>query len=206
VSERSEKPLLIGLTGSVGMGKTETAKMFSGLGLPVYDADAAVRELYAEGGAAVGAIGMAFPDAVKNDAVDKQALSQIIASEKTAFQRLEEIVHPLVREMRRAFLAKVAAEGAPMAVLDIPLLFETGSEKDVDVVVVVSAPEAVQRARVFERPGMTEEKFAAISSRQIPDSEKRAKADFVIDTGKGLAHAAAQVEAIVNVLQKRLGK
>ena len=130
------------------MGKTETAKMFAGLGLPIYDADAAVRELYSEGGAAVGAIGRAFPAAVKNGAVDRQALSRIIASEDDALQRLEEIVHPLVRDMRRAFLARVTAAGAPMAVLDIPLLFETGSENDVDVVIVVSAPEDVQRARV----------------------------------------------------------
>ena len=187
------------------MGKSETAKMFAALGLPVYDADAAVRELYAKGGAAVDAIATAFPDAVKNGSVDRQALSRIIGREKTALRRLENIVHPLVRDMRRAFLNKASAEGARMAVLDIPLLFETKSENDVDVVVVVSAPEDVQRARVFARPGMTEEKFAAISARQIPDSEKRAKADFVIDTGKGLAHAAAQVGAIVEALRKRLG-
>ncbi len=186
------------------MGKSETAKMFARLGLPVYDADAAVRELYGEGGAAVGAIGKAFPGAVKNGAVDRQALSHIIASEEGALQRLEEIVHPLVRGIRRAFLDKAAAEGAPMAVLDIPLLFETGSEKNMDAVVVVTAPEDVQRARVFEREGMTEQKFAAISSRQTPDAEKRAKADFVIDTGKGFAHAEAQVAAIVNVLRERL--
>jgi dephospho-CoA kinase len=141
---------------------------------------------------------------VKDGAVDRWALSEIIAGEREALQRLEEIVHPLVRGFRRAFLEKVSADGARMAVLDIPLLFETGSEKDVDVVVVVSAPRDVQRARVFERPGMTEEKFAAISARQIPDSEKRAKADFVIDTGKGLAHAAAQVDAIVRALRERL--
>jgi dephospho-CoA kinase len=204
LAERSASPFLIGLTGSVGMGKSETAKMFARLGIPVYDADAAVRELYAVGGAAVGAIGSAFPGAVKDGAVDRWALSEIIAGEREALQRLEEIVHPLVRGFRRAFLEKVSADGARMAVLDIPLLFETGSEKDVDVVVVVSAPRDVQRARVFERPGMTEEKFAAISARQIPDSEKRAKADFVIDTGKGLAHAAAQVDAIVRALRERL--
>ena len=205
MAERSAKPFLIGLTGSVGMGKSETAKMFARLGLPVYDADAAVRDLYAEGGAAVGAIGSAFPSAVKNGVVDRQALSEIIAGEKAAFQRLEEIVHPLARDFRRVFLEKASADGAPMAVLDIPLLFETGSEKEVDVVVVVSAPQDVQRARVFERPGMTEEKFAAILARQIPDSEKRAKADFVIDTSKGLGHAVAQVEAIVRALRERLG-
>ena len=187
------------------MGKTETAKMFARLGIPVYDADAAVRELYAEGGAAVGAIGAAFPGAVKNGAVDRQALSEIIAGERGAFQRLEEIVHPLARNFRHAFLEKLSADGARMAVLDIPLLFETGSEKEVDVVAVVSAPQDIQRARVFERPGMTEKKFTAILTRQIPDSEKRAKADFVIDTGKGLAHAAAQVEVIVRALREGLG-
>lgn len=187
------------------MGKSETAKMFARLGIPAYDADAAVRELYAEGGAAVSAIATAFPSAVKNGAVDRQALSKIIAGEKAALRRLEEIVHPLVRDVRRAFLERVSADGVPMAVLDIPLLFETGSEKDVDVVVVVSAPQEAQRARVFARPGMTEEKFAAILARQVPDSEKRAKADFVIDTGKGLAHANAQVEAIVRALRERLG-
>ena len=199
------RPYLIGLTGSVGMGKSETAKMFKQAGIPVYDADAAVRELYAEGGAAVGAIGLAFPGTVKSGAVDRRALSDIVTKDKAALQRLEEIVHPLVRNIRRAFLEKTSTEGASLAVLDIPLLFEVGSEKDVDAVIVVSAPAKAQRARVMERPGMTEEKFAAILARQIPDSEKRAKADFVIDTGKGLDHAAAQVEAIVSVLKDRLG-
>ncbi len=187
------------------MGKTETAQMFARLGIPVYDADAVVRDLYAEGGAAVGAIAMAFPGAVKNGVVDRQALSEIVAGDQAAFQRLEEIVHPLVRDARRAFLEKLSADGAPMAVLDIPLLFETGGEKEFDIVVVVSAPEVMQRARVLERPGMTEEKFAAILARQIPDSEKRAKADFVIDTGKGFDHARAQVEEIIRALRERLG-
>ncbi len=199
------RPYLIGLTGSVGMGKSETAKMFKQAGIPAYDADAAVRELYAEGGAAVGAIGLAFPGAVKRGAVDRHALSDIVTRDKAALQRLEEIVHPLVRNFRHAFLEKTSTEGAAIAVLDIPLLFEVGSEKDVDAVIVVSAPQEVQRERVMQRPSMTEEKFAAILARQTPDSEKRAKADFVIDTSKGLDHAAAQVEAIISVLKDRLG-
>ena len=201
MADDRHKPLLIGLTGSVGMGKSETAKMFAKLGIPVYDADAAVRELYAEGGAAVGAIARAFPDAVKNGAVDRDTLSQIITADASLLQRLEEIVHPLVRNYREAFLEKAAREGAPMAVLDIPLLFESGSDKDVDVIVVVSAPEEVQRTRVLARPGMSEEKFEAILARQMPDAEKRAKANFVIDTSKGLDHAEAQVEAIVSALR-----
>ena len=205
MTERPNRPFLIGLTGSVGMGKSETAKMFLRLGIPVYDADEAVCELYSVGGAAVGAIGLAFPGAVKNGAVDRQALSDFVTGDKAALQRLEEIVHPLVRNIRRAFLANVSADGAVLAVLDIPLLFEVGSEKGVDAVIVVSAPPDVQRARVFERPGMTEEKFATILARQIPDAEKRAKADFVIDTSKGLDHAAAQVEAIVSVIKERMG-
>jgi dephospho-CoA kinase len=198
-------PFLVGLTGSIGMGKSETAKIFKKLGIPVYDADEAVRELYAEGGAAVGAIGLAFPGAVKDGAVDRQALSEIVTKDNAAFQRLEEIVHPLVRNFRRAFLEKASEDGAALAVLDIPLLVEGGSEKDVDAVIVVSAPQAVQRERVLQRAGMTEEKLAAILARQTPDAEKRAKADYVIDTSKGLDHAAAQVEAIVSVLKDRLG-
>lgn len=202
MADEKRKPLLIGLTGSVGMGKSETAKMFAKQGLPVYDADAAVRELYAQGGAAVGAIARAFPEAVKDGAVDREALSRIVTADAALLQRLEEIVHPLVRNYREAFLEKAAQDGAAMAVLDIPLLFESGSDKDVDVVVVVSAPEDIQRARVLARPGMSESKFAAILARQTPDAEKRAKADFVIDTSKGLEHAEAQVEAIISALEE----
>ena len=203
MTERTGKPLLIGLTGSVGMGKSETAKLFARLGIPVYDADDVVRALYAKGGAAVRPIAAAFPAAVKDGAVDRKALSRIVTGDAAAFQRLEEIAHPLVRARREAFIAQAERTGAPLAVLDIPLLFETGSEKDVDVVVVVSAPTEIQRERVLSRPGMTEEKFAAILARQTPDAEKRAKADFVIDTSKGFDHAAAQVEAIVAELTKR---
>jgi dephospho-CoA kinase len=200
VVEGKREAVLVGLTGSVGMGKSETAKMFADLGIPVYDADAAVRELYAPGGAAVGAIGMAFPDAVRNGSVDREILSGIVTGDKDAFQRLEEIVHPLVRRYREEFIEKSLRDGAPIIVLDIPLLFESGGDKNVDSIVVVSAPEDVQRARVMARPGMTEEKFVAILSRQMPDAEKRAKADFVIDTSKGLDQAKAQVEAIVSAL------
>jgi dephospho-CoA kinase len=203
--EQSKRPFLIGLTGSIGMGKSETAKIFLRLGMPVYDADKAVSELYSVGGAAVGAIGLAFPGVVKNGAVDRQALSNFVTVNKSAFKRLEEIVHPLACNIRRAFLDEASKDGAAFAVLEIPLLFEVGSEKDVDAIIVVSAPADVQRARVFERPGMTEEKFAAIIARQIPDAEKRAKADFVIDTSKGLDHAAGQVEEIFSVIKERMG-
>lgn len=199
----AKKPFLIGLTGSIGMGKSETAKMFARAGVPVYDADGAVAALYAEGGAAVEAISNTFPHAVVNNAVDRARLSKIVSDDKAAFDRLEDIVHPLVFSKRQEFLERIAAEDAPLAVLDIPLLFETGSEKDVDAVVVVSAPAEIQRARVLARPGMTEEKFAALLARQVPDSEKRAKADFVIDTGKGLPHAEAQVAAILARLKAR---
>jgi len=174
--------------------------MFARLGIPVYDADAAIQSLYAKGGAAVAPIAAAFPAAVTDGAVDRKVLSGIVTRDANAFRWLEEIVHPLVRERREKFLARAALEMQPLVLLDIPLLFESGSEKDVDVVVVASAPAEMQRERVLSRPGMTQEKFAAILARQIPDAEKRAKADFVVDTSKGLEHAAAEVDAIVAAL------
>ena len=204
MNDTPKKPFLIGLTGSIGMGKSETANMFARAGVPVYDADAAVAPLYAEGGAAVDPLRKAFPGAVINNAVDRARLSEIISGDKAAFARLEDIVHPLVFAKREEFLERIVAEAVPVAVLDIPLLFETGSEKDVDAIIVVSAPAEIQRARVLARPGMTEEKFAALLARQLPDSEKRAKAYFVIDTGKGLPHAEAQVAAILARLKSRL--
>jgi len=200
VADRTVEPLRIGLTGSIGMGKSETAKMFARLGIPVYDADAAIQSLYAKGGAAVAPIAAAFPAAVTDGAVDRKVLSGIVTRDANAFRWLEEIVHPLVRERREKFLARATLEMQPLVLLDIPLLFESGSEKDVDVVVVASAPAEMQRERVLSRPGMTQEKFAAILARQIPDAEKRAKADFVVDTSKGLEHAAAEVDAIVAAL------
>jgi dephospho-CoA kinase len=195
------RPLLIGLTGSIGMGKTETAKMFQRLGVPVYDSDAAVHRLYEKGGAGVAEIEKAFPGSVVNGAVDRSKLTAIVTADKAAFKRLEEIVHPLVARGQLEFLQ--ANAGADMAVLDIPLLFETGGHARMDAVVVVSAPAPVQRARVLERPGMTEEKLDSILSRQMPDEEKRAKAHFVIVTDQGFDHAFEQVKAVVAALKER---
>jgi len=198
--------LLIGLTGSIGMGKSETAKMFARLGVPVYDADAAVHALYAPGGAAVKPLGEAFPGVVKDGAVDREALSAQVLNNPDAMKKLEAIVHPLVGKSRLDFLLEAETGNTPMVVLDIPLLFETGGEAHVDTIIVVSAPYEVQRARVLERPGMTPEKFEAIIAKQTPDEEKRARAEFVVETDKGLDHAFAQVEKIVETLKDRPGK
>jgi dephospho-CoA kinase len=196
------RPFVIGLTGSIGMGKSETLRIFAALGLAVYDADAAVHALYAPGGAAVALIAAAFPEAVRNGAVDRGALSRLVMNDKAALDKLQGLVHPLLAEARAAFVRGLPP--AAMAVLDIPLLYDTGADKDVDAVVVVSAPPAIQRARVLARPGMTEEKFAFLQSRQLSDAQKRAQADFVIETGQGLAHARAQAEAIVAEIRRRL--
>jgi dephospho-CoA kinase len=197
----AERPFLIGLTGSIGMGKTETAKMFSELGIPVYDSDAAVHRLYEPGGAAVSKIAEAFPGAVHEGRVDRAALSKILAGDEAAFKKLEAIVHPLVAEENRKFLAQALADGTDMVVQDIPLLFETGGHARMDAVIVVSAPPHLQRKRVLERPGMTPEKLDHILSRQMPDVEKRAKAHFVVETDKGLDHAFEQVKKIVAELK-----
>jgi dephospho-CoA kinase len=198
----ADRPLLIGLTGSIGMGKTETAKMFARLGIPVYDSDAAVHRLYEPGGAAVAPIADAFPGTVKDGRVDRVALSKAVGGNEAAFQRLEAIVHPLVAAEQRKFMDEVQA--APMVVQDIPLLFETGGHTRMDAVVVVSAPADLQRERVLAREGMTPEKLDHILSRQMPDVEKRAKAHFVVETDKGLDHAFAQVKAVVAALKARI--
>jgi dephospho-CoA kinase len=197
----ADRPLLIGLTGSIGMGKTETAKMFARLGIPVYDSDAAVHRLYEPGGAAVAPIADAFPGTVKDGRVDRAALSKAVGGNEAAFKRLEAIVHPLVAAEQRKFMDQVQA--APMVVQDIPLLFETGGHTRMDAVVVVSAPADVQRERVLAREGMTAEKLDHILSRQMPDVEKREKAHFVIETDKGLDHAFEQVKAVVAALKAR---
>jgi dephospho-CoA kinase len=199
----AERPFLIGLTGSIGMGKTETAKMFSRLGIPVYDSDAAVHRLYEPGGAAVDKIAEVFPGSVRDGRVDRVALSKQLAGDETAFKKLEAIVHPLVAEENRKFLAQAAASSADMVVQDIPLLFETGGHARMDAVVVVSAPADLQRKRVLERPGMTPEKLDHILSRQMPDAEKRAQAHFVVETDKGLDHAFEQVKKIVVELKAK---
>jgi dephospho-CoA kinase len=198
--------LLIGLTGSIGMGKSETTKMFRDLGIPTYDSDAAVHALYEFGGAAVAPIESAFPGTVVDGRVDRTKLSVCVVHDKEALKRLEAIVHPLVAGTQRAFLQKAANDGAKMVVLDIPLLYETEGHKRVDVTVVVSAPPDVQRARVLARPGMTPEKLDAILAKQLADGEKRKRADFVVDTSKGLEHARTQVAEIVKALQGRESK
>ena len=196
--------MLVGLTGSIGMGKTETAKMFASEGVPVYDADAAVHALYAKGGEAVGPIGEAFPEAIKDGAVDRAALSKAVLGKPDEFKKLESIIHPLVAKVQLDWLAAREAEGVDLVVLDIPLLYETGGEARVAKVVVVSAPADVQRTRVLARPGMTEEKFEAILAKQVPDAEKRSKADYVVDTSRGLDDARAQVRAIIKDLRAQI--
>jgi dephospho-CoA kinase len=199
----SSRPYLVGLTGSIGMGKTETAKMFARLGVPVYDADAAVHRLYEPGGAAVPEISKAFPDCVVDGRVDRAALAVRVRAEKDGLQRLERIVHPLVAAEQRRFLEAAEATGAEMVLLDIPLLFETDGHARMDAVVVASAPTALQRERVLSRPGMSEDKLDHILARQMPDAEKRAKAHFVVETDRGFDHAFEQVEQIVAALHER---
>ncbi|HAC57686.1 dephospho-CoA kinase [Parvibaculum sp.] len=198
--------LLIGLTGSIGMGKSETAKMFRAEGVPVYDADAAVHKLYEKGGKAVEPIRAAFPSAIIDDAVDRKALSRCVIGLPDEMKKLEAIVHPLVGEAQIDFLRENMEAGHEMAVLDIPLLYETGGETRVDVVVVVSAPYDIQKTRVLARPDMDEAKFAAIHAKQVPDEEKRKRADFVVESDKGLDHAREQVARIVEALKGREGK
>jgi len=191
---------ILGLTGSLGMGKSATAKMFAEEGVPVHDADATVHKLY--DGAAVAPIEAAFPGTTANGKVDRAKLGQRVLGDKAALKRLEEIVHPLVREDEKAFLTQAKRDGAKVVVLDIPLLFETGGDERCDAVVVVSAPAETQRARVFERPGMSVEKFEALLAKQMPDSGKRARADFIVDTSKGFDHARAQVRDILKSVAK----
>ncbi|MFZ5668471.1 MAG: dephospho-CoA kinase [Pseudomonadota bacterium] len=193
--------IVVGLTGSIGMGKSTTAAMFAAEGTPVYDADAEVHALYARGGAAVAPIEAAFPGVVVDGAVDRTRLSQRVIGSPEALKRLEAIVHPLVAESRAGFFEAARARGADVVVLDIPLLFETGGEKRVDAVVVVSAPPDIQRRRVLARPGMDEAKLDAILARQMADVEKRARAHFVIDTGQGLDQARAQVRDVLTRLR-----
>ncbi len=193
--------IILGLTGSIGMGKSTTGAMFQAQGVPVYDSDAAVHALYAVGGAAVAPVDAAFPGVVVDGAIDRARLSAAVVGDPEALQKLESIVHPLVGADRIGFFETATAEGKDIVVLDVPLLYETGGDKKVHKVVVVSAPADVQRARVLARPGMDEAKFEAILARQLPDAEKRARADFVIDTGQGLEHARGQVRDILTRLR-----
>jgi dephospho-CoA kinase len=186
---------ILGLTGSLGMGKSATAKMFAEEGVPVHDADAAVHQLYES--EATPLIEAAFPGTTAGGKVNRDKLAQRVLGDTAAIKKLEAIVHPLVRNAEERFLTEAERKGATVAVLDIPLLFETGGDKRCDAVVVVSAPPDVQRARAFERPGMTEQKFAALLAKQMPDADKRAMADFVVDTSKGFDAARAQVRDIL---------
>lgn len=186
---------ILGLTGSLGMGKSTTARFFAEQGVPVHDADAAVHALYE--GAAVPLIEAAFPGTTGGGKVDRDKLGKRVLGDAAAIKKLEAIVHPLVRAAEVQFLAEAERGGAKVAVLDIPLLFETGGDKRCDAVVVVSAPPDVQRLRAFERPGMDEKKFRAILANQMPDAEKRARADFVVDSGQGFELARAQVRDIL---------
>jgi dephospho-CoA kinase len=190
---------LLGLTGSIGMGKSTTAQMFRDEGIPVWDADAAVHRLYERAGAAVGPVGAAFPEAVLDGGISRDALKKIIAADPSALGRLEKIVHPLVAQDRAAF---IAANSAPLIVVDIPLLYETGAEAWLDSVLVVSVSPEAQRARVLARPGMTEAQFQAILSRQMPDEEKRRRADHLIETTT-MDEARAKVRALIDELKAK---
>jgi dephospho-CoA kinase len=187
--------IILGLTGSIGMGKSTVAGLFAAEGVPVFEADAAVHALYK--GAAVPLIEDAFPGTTRDGMVDRQVLSKAVLNDPAAIKRLEAIVHPLVRQAETDFVAAAREAGAPVVVLDIPLLFETGGSDRCDATVVVSAPEEIQRERVLTRPGMTPEKFAAIIARQMPDSEKRARADVVIETRGDIADTAKAVKDVV---------
>lgn len=191
---------ILGLTGSVGMGKSATAKMFADEGVPVHDADAAVHALYE--GEAVPLIEAAFPGTTASGKVDRGKLGERVLGHPEEIKRLERIVHPLVARVRDAFLAGAERAGAKVALLDIPLLYETGGETRCDAVVVVSAPAEVQRERVLMRPGMTEAKLAAILAKQVPDADKRARADFVVDTSQGFDVARQQVRDILAKVSK----
>lgn len=190
--------IILGLTGSIGMGKSTTAKMFAEEGVPVHDADATVHALYS--GKAAPLIEEAFPGTVKDGTVDRAELGKRVVGKTDEMKRLEAIVHPLVRDAEISFLENARAQHCPLAILDIPLLFETGGDQRVDYVVVVTAPADIQRERVMARPGMTEERFKGLLAKQTPDAEKRRRADFLIDTSHGMEAARAKVRDIVGVL------
>lgn len=196
--------LVIGLTGSIGMGKSTAAERFRANGIAVFDADAEVHRLYT--GEAAPLVETVFPGTVIDGVVDRARLAAAVVGNRQAIAKLEEIVHPLVRESERCFLHAERERGAEMAVLEIPLLFETGAETFVDVTVVISAPEDVQRERVMARPGMTAEKFKQLKANQMPDAEKRAKADFVVDSSGPVEETGAEIDKIIESLRGREGE
>jgi dephospho-CoA kinase len=193
---------IIGLTGSIGMGKSTTAAMFREAGIPVYDADAEVHKAYDVGGAAVEPVGAAFPGVVKDGKVDREELRKRVLGNPEALKVLNGIVHPIVGRARAAVFEEAEKAGADMVILDVPLIFETGGEKNMHKVIVVSAPAEMQRTRVLAREGMTPERLDAILAQQTPDAEKRARADYVVDTGNGLDVARAQVTKIIEDLRR----
>ena len=190
-----------GLTGSIATGKSEVAKLFSAAGVPVFDSDAAVHDLYAEK-TTTDLLGKAFPEVIVDGKIDRQRLGQRVLGSREDLKKLEFLIHPLVRKRRKDFIAHWRKQNSPFVVLDVPLLFETGEDKDLDYVIVVSANEEVQRKRAMARPGMTEKKLASILARQMPDAEKRSRADFVIENSGSLEHLQTQVD----VLSEKLGK
>lgn len=195
----------LALTGSIGMGKSATAAMFAARGVPVYDADAAVHRVYAPGGDAVAPIEAEFPGVTGADGgIDRARLRQRVVNDPAAMKRLEAIVHPIVAGLQNAFIQTAMEQGHDIVVLDIPLLFETGGDKRADAILVVSAPPEVQRARVLARGQMTAAEFDAILARQVPDAIKRGRADFVIDTSLGFAHAEERVDEILSQLRHRI--
>lgn len=189
--------IILGLTGSIGMGKSETARMFRRLAVPVFDADAAVHRLMAKGGAAVKAVAKAFPGVAEDGAIDRKALGAQVFGQPAKLRQLEAILHPRVRDAEKVFLRHAVAHRRKLAVLDVPLLFETGGQARCDYIAVVSAPAFIQRQRVLSRPGMTADRLDAVLAQQIPDHDKRRRADFVIHSGLGKAYAFAQVRRIV---------
>lgn len=189
----------IGLTGSIGMGKTETAKLFAALGVSVFDSDAAVHELLGDDGGAVALVEKEFPGVQEMDHIDRKRLGERVFGDSTALKRLEKIMHPMVTDMRNSFIERANSD---LVLFDIPLLFEKGYEDQCDYIVVVSAPEEVQKKRVLERSGMTEERFNNILSKQMPDAEKRKRADFIIQTDRGIDYAREQVVELLKKIRK----
>lgn len=194
--------ITVGLTGSIAMGKTEAGRMFAAAGVPVFDSDAYVHELYSAGGDATSQVAVLVPAAMSGATVDRGRLSDLLRKDADLLPKIEAIVHPMVREGQRRFLAAARRAGAPFVVLDIPLLFETGRHKEVDRIAVVSCSPEIQRTRALARPGMTDEKLAFILMKQVPDTEKRRQADFIIDTSGSLQKTATQIHAIITTLMK----
>jgi len=197
-------PVIIGLTGSIGMGKSETAKMFERAGIPVFDSDAAVHELMARNGPAVARVEKSFPGVSGPNGIDRKCLGKRVFGAPAALKKLEAILHPMVSEMRQKFFDQARAEGLDMVVMDVPLLFETGGEEQCDYSVVVSAPEEIQRQRVLSRPGMTPRKFKDILARQMADAEKKLRADFVVQSDHGIEYAEDQVRQIIENIREEI--